>query len=82
MDAAWAEPRRIVYSADDRPAAALFSAASKISRAFSMNWLTQLYRAGSRKFEGLRNIFSFFHFLLVFLPLGIYTKPSLHASVF
>jgi hypothetical protein len=48
-----------VYSADAQPAAALFSAASKISRAFSMNWLTQLYRAVFTKVESLRNFFSF-----------------------
>jgi hypothetical protein len=40
-----------VYSEGLWPAAALFSAASNISRAFSRNWLTRLYRAVLEKFE-------------------------------
>ncbi len=47
-----AGPMRIVYSEGLWPAAALFSAASNISRAFSRNWLTRLYRAVLEKFEG------------------------------
>jgi hypothetical protein len=65
-----------VYSADGWPAAALFSAASKISRAFSMNWLTRLYRSLLEKFERSRNFSVFSDYFLVISRVAQYTSTN------